>query len=143
MDKSAFISAITMIIPVFLAFIVLMITTHNRSRDESNYIKTMREYYLLKDQLEQEQEQKPKQKQKQKQKHLVNQKQQLINENANEELIEKRLIKFQQQAHVHSNMQFYVGLIMSIVGFILLISLIILLLAQTKQLVIQLALLEV
>ncbi|MEK4336042.1 MULTISPECIES: hypothetical protein [Bacillus] len=139
MDKSAFISAITMIIPVFLAFIVLMITTHNRSRDESNYIKTMREYYLLKDQLEQEQEQKPKQKQK----HLVNQKQQLINENANEELIEKRLIKFQQQAHVHSNMQFYVGLIMSIVGFILLISLIILLLAQTKQLVIQLALLEV
>ncbi|MES9722164.1 hypothetical protein ABWK17_15760, partial [Bacillus altitudinis] len=108
MDKSAFISAITMIIPVFLAFIVLMITTHNRSRDESNYIKTMREYYLLKDQLEQEQEQKPKQKQK----HLVNQKQQLINENANEELIEKRLIKFKQQAHVHSNMQFYVGLIM-------------------------------
>ncbi|MED1747520.1 TRADD-N-associated membrane domain-containing protein [Bacillus zhangzhouensis] len=35
------------------------------------------------------------------------------------------MIKFQQQAHVHSNMQFYVGLIMSIVGFILLIGLII------------------
>ncbi|WP_024427879.1 hypothetical protein [Bacillus safensis] len=48
-----------------------------------------------------------------------------LNEKLNGKSNEETLMIYQQQATIHSNVQFYVGLIMSILGFILLIGLII------------------
>ncbi|KML17547.1 hypothetical protein LC035_06625 [Bacillus stratosphericus] len=48
-----------------------------------------------------------------------------LNEKLNGKSNEEKLMIYQQQTTIHSNVQFYVGLIMSILGFILLIGLII------------------
>lgn len=48
-----------------------------------------------------------------------------LNEKLNGKSNEEKLMIYQQQTTIHSNVQFYVGLIMSILGFILLIVLII------------------
>lgn len=75
------------------------------------------------------------QKEEEKSKKIVNKYKQesKVNEKSNETLNEKlngksneeKLMIYQQQTTIHSNVQFYVGLIMSILGFILLIGLII------------------
>lgn len=48
-----------------------------------------------------------------------------LNEKLNGKSNEEKLMIYQQQTTIHSNVQFYVGLIMSILGFILLLGLII------------------
>ena len=124
MDTSTTLPALVMFITLLGIIISFISITNARHKNESRYIQTMMEYELLKERKTKHGKEQQEQQEQQKQQNSVNLKQVVTNKKPHEEL-EERMIKFQQQAHVHSNMQFYVGLIMSIVGFILLVGLII------------------
>ncbi|WP_342007611.1 hypothetical protein [Bacillus sp. YBsi01] len=124
--------ALSALMSVFfgLTFFLVTVFTLLKSKHEERYLRTLREFEFLKEHtknLDEKEEQEA-------QKNVMKQEQEVKShersyekpyKKLHEKPYERTLGIYQQQATNHSNLQFYVGLIMSIVGFILLIGIII------------------
>ncbi|MGV6972737.1 TRADD-N-associated membrane domain-containing protein [Bacillus halotolerans] len=128
--------ALSVLMSVFfsLTFLFITVFTVIKRNHEERYLRTLRHFEFLKEHtknLDEKEEQEA-------QKNVMKQEQEVkSHERSYERPYEKPYKKlhekpydrtlgiYQQQATNHSNLQFYVGLIMSIVGFILLIGIII------------------
>ncbi|TAH79739.1 hypothetical protein ES066_16525 [Bacillus subtilis] len=124
--------ALSVLMSVFfsLTFLFITVFTAIKRKHEERYLRTLRHFEFLKEHTKNLDE-----KEKQEaQKNVMKQEQEVKSHERSYERPYKKLHEnpyertlgiYQQQATNHSNLQFYVGLIMSIVGFILLIGIII------------------
>ncbi|MED4646867.1 hypothetical protein P9293_05465 [Bacillus inaquosorum] len=126
--------ALSALMSVFfsLTFLFITVFTVIKRKHEERYLRALREFEFLKehtknlDEKEEQEAQKNVMKQEVKSHERPYEKPyKKLHEKLHEKPYERTLGIYQQQATNHSNLQFYVGLIMSIVGFILLIGIII------------------
>ncbi|AOC55418.1 hypothetical protein [Bacillus pumilus] len=136
------ISTLVMTSSIILLITFYMTSLKIRNKSETRYLRSLMEYEFKqksigqieqKNVVKQEQETKPNEELIAKSNEKPDEE---LNEKPDEELNEKpnakTLMIYQRQATIHSTMQFYVGLIMSIVGFILLVCLIIFAIGSDK-----------
>lgn len=125
--RSGVLNHIESIIPTATSLlIVLAISFYMNSRIFNKLREERFLRHFAETKLQKEEEKSKKIVNKYKQESKVNEKSnETLNEKLNGKSNEEKLMIYQQQTTIHSNVQFYVGLIMSILGFILLIGLII------------------
>lgn len=129
--RSGVLNHIESIIPTATSLlIVLAISFYMNSRIFNKLREERFLRHFAETKLQKEEEKSKKIVNKYKQESKVNEKSieksnETLNEKLNGKSNEEKLMIYQQQTTIHSNVQFYVGLIMSILGFILLIVLII------------------
>ncbi|MEN7348288.1 hypothetical protein ABDA29_08980 [Bacillus pumilus] len=128
------ISTLVMTSSIILLITFYMTSLKIRNKSETRYLRSLMEYEFKqksigqieqKNVVKQEQETKPNE-------ELIAKSNEKQDEELNEKPNAKTLMIYQRQATIHSTMQFYVGLIMSIVGFILLVCLIIFAIGSDK-----------
>ena len=128
------ISTLVMTSSIILLITFYMTSLKIRNKSETRYLRSLMEYEFKqksigqieqKNVVKQEQETKPNE-------ELIAKPNEKPDEELNEKPNAKTLMIYQRQATIHSTMQFYVGLIMSIVGFILLVCLIIFAIGSDK-----------
>ncbi|PJH94846.1 TRADD-N-associated membrane domain-containing protein [Bacillus sp. SN1] len=122
--------ALSALMSVFfsLTFLFITVFTVIKRKHEERYLRTLREFEFLKEHTKNLDEKEEQEAQKNVMKQEVKSHERPYEKpykKLHEKPYERTLGIYQQQATNHSNLQFYVGLIMSIVGFILLIGIII------------------